>query len=101
MQRFRIALRHFLGEIAVELAPQKRIVRHGGIEQIAIKRELGIGQEDGKFRPRQRQIAFAPLGQRNLVRQIFHGAIEMAAFFQKLHQPLLETEILEPAPLRQ
>ncbi len=101
VQRVVVAFRHFLGEITFQLAPEIRIVRHVRVEQFAVERELGISQQHREFRPRQRQVALAPLGDRDLVRQEFHRAVEMPALFQRLHQPLLEAEVLQPAPLRQ
>ena len=101
VQRVVVALRHFLGEIALQLAPEIGIVRHARVEQFAVERELGIGQQHRQLRPRQRQIALAPLGDRHFVRQEFHRAVELPVHFQRLHQPLLEAEVLQPAPLRQ
>ena len=101
MQRVGEALGHFLGEIAVELAPQIRIVRHRAVEQFAVERQLGVGEQHRKLRPRQRFIPFAPLGKRHLVGQEFDRAVELAVHFQRLHQALLEAQILQPAPLRQ
>ena len=45
--------------------------------------------------------AAAAFGDGDVVRQIFHGAVEQVARFQRLHQALLEAEIVEPAALRQ
>ena len=101
VQRVVIVLRHFLGEIALELAPEIGIVRHRAVEQIAKERELGIGQQHRQLRPCQRQVALAAVEDRHLVGQEFHRAIELPVHFQRLHEPLLEAEVLQSAPLRQ
>ena len=100
MQRVVVALRHFLGEIALELAPEIGIVRHRAVEQFVVERELGVGEQHRQLRPRQRQVALAPLGDRHFVGQEFHRAVELPAHFQRLHEPLLEAEVFQPAPLR-
>ena len=101
VQRVVVALRHFLGEIALQLAPEIGIVRHARVEQFVVERELGIGEQHREFRPGQRQVALAPFGDRQFVGQEFHRAVELAVLFQRLHQALLEAEVLQPAPLRQ
>ena len=43
-----------LREIAAELAAEIGIVRHRRVEQVAVERELGIGEQHRELRPRQR-----------------------------------------------
>ena len=90
------------GERVIGLAPRRRRavneVRHlpdGGLrigqQRIAGRTLRQISNpRHRQFRPRQRQIALAPLGDRHLVGQVFHRAVECTAHFQRLHQPLLE-----------
>ena len=61
--------------------------------------ELGIGQQHRQLRPRKRLRAPPALGDLHLVGQELDCAVELARGFQRLHQTLLEAEILEPAPL--
>ena len=71
------------------------------VEQFAVERKLRIGEQHRQFRPRQAQIAFAPFGDGHFVGQKFHGAIELAAHFERLHQALLKTEVFKAATLRE
>ncbi len=48
-----------LGEIAAQLAAEIGIVRHLGIEQRRVERQLGIGQQHRELRPGQRLRAAA------------------------------------------
>src|SRR5438128_1056262 len=96
-----VTLDQLFGEIARQLAPEIRIVRHARIEQIRIERELGVGEQDGKLGPCQALTTLAPFTDLHVVGEVFHAAIEQSAPFKRLHQPLLEAEILQAAPLRQ
>ncbi len=101
LQRVRVTLGHLLREIAVQLAAEIGIVRHVAVEQFAVERQLGVGEQHRELGPRQRRVALAPLGERHLVRQVLDGAVEFAALLEDVHQPLLEAEVLQAAPLRQ
>ena len=69
LDRFGEPLHQQFREIAAEFAPEIRIVRHFGFEQVAVQRELGIGEQHREFRPRQRLRAAAALGERRVVGQ--------------------------------
>ena len=69
LQRVGEFLRDQLREIAAELAAEIGIVRHVGIEQIGVERELGVGQQHRQLRPRQRLLAADALGELHVVRQ--------------------------------
>ena len=101
VQRILVPLRHFFREITPELAAQIRIVRHRAVEQFVVERKLGIGEQHRELRPCQRHVALAPFRNCQLVGQEFNAAVELAAHFKRLHQALLEAEVLEAAPLRQ
>ena len=64
-----------------------------------VERELGVGEQHRELRPGQRLRAPAALGELDLVGQELDRAVELAAGLQDVHQPLLEAEVLEPAPL--
>ena len=64
-----------------------------------MERELGIGQQHRQLRPRKRLRAPPALGDLHVVGQELDRAVELAGGFQRLHQTLLEAEILQPAPL--
>ncbi len=51
--RVRKALAHVLGEIALQLLAEIRIVRHGTVEQCVVQRELRIGEQHRELGPRQ------------------------------------------------
>ena len=93
-ERVGISLAQCIGEIAAELAAQIWIVRHGRIEQLGVKRKLGIGQQHGQFRPGERVTASRAFGDLHVVGQELDRTVELAARLQRLHQPLMKSEIL-------
>jgi hypothetical protein len=86
------------GKIAVELAAEIEIVRHTRLHQLVVERELGVGEQHRKLGPRQRLRAPPTRGDLHVVGQELQGAVELARRLQRLHQPLLEAEVLESAP---
>ena len=54
LERVGESLRHRLREIAAELAAEIGIVRHRRLQQLAVERELGVGEQHRQLRPRQR-----------------------------------------------
>ena len=99
LERIREPLGNLRREIAQQLARQIGIVRHGRVEQLGVERELGVGEQHRELRPGERLRAPAALGDLHVVGQVLDRAVELAAGLQDLHQPLLEAEVLEPAPL--
>ena len=87
------------GKIAAQLAAEIGIVRHVRLQQFVVERELGVGQQHRQLRPRERLRAPSPLGDLHIVGKELDRAIELAGGFQRLHQALLEAEVLQPAPL--
>ena len=83
----REVLRQFAGEIW--------IVRHAGDEHIVVKRQLGVGEQHGKFRPSQGLAAPGTFGDRRVVGQEFHCAAEKAALLERLHQAREETGLCQ------
>ncbi len=73
-------------KIPGELAGEIRIVRHAGAEQVVVERQFGVGEQHGKFRPRQGLPASCALGDRGVVGQEFDCAAEQAALLERLHQ---------------
>jgi hypothetical protein len=66
-----------------------------------VERKLGVGEQHRKLGPRQRLRAPAALGDLDVVGQELDGAVELTRALQCLHQPLLETKVLEAAPFRE
>src|SRR5271157_5993490 len=99
--RLGVAARDFLREVARKLAREIGVVRNGRVEQIMIKRKFRVGQQHRQLRPRQRLSATVALRELHVVGQELDRAVEQAPPFERLHQSLLETEILEAASLRQ
>ena len=97
-QRVGILLGDRLGEVAAELATEIGIIRHVRFEQLVAEGKLGIGKQHGELRPRQRLRAAAPFGDFLVIGQELDAAVELARGFQRLHQSLLEAQVLEPAP---
>ncbi len=93
--------RHRVREIARQFARQVGVVRHPRGDEMMVERQLGIGQQHRELGACQRLRAAATLGNLHVVGQVFHRAVELARGFERLHQPLLEAEVFEPAPLRQ
>ena len=93
-QRIGKVLRDQRREIAKDFAREIGIVRHRRRQQVVVQRELGVGEQHRKFRPRQRLRTAAAFADLDVVGQELHRAIELAARFQRLHQPLLEAEIV-------
>jgi hypothetical protein len=87
------------GEIAPELAPEIRIVGNGGLEQLVLERELGVGEQHRQLRPGQRHRAAAALVELLVVRQVFDRAVEQLLAFERLHQALEEAEVADALAL--
>ena len=75
-------VREILGQFAGEIG----IVRHAGGQQVIVKRQLGVGEQHGEFRPGQGLAAPGAFGDRDIVRQELHGAVKEAALLERLHQ---------------
>ena len=76
------------GKVAGELAAEIAIVRHRRFNEIFVQRKLGVGEQDRKFRPGERLLAAAALGELHVVGELFDGAVEQPARFQGLDQAL-------------
>ena len=88
-----------MGKVAGELAAEIAIVRHRRFNEIFVERKLGVGEQDRKLRPGERLLAAAALGKLHVVGEMFDGAVEQPARFQRLDQALEKAEILHAATL--
>ena len=64
-----------------------------------MERELGVGEQHRDLGPGERDGAAATFGDFAVVGQELDRAVELVALLQRLHQPLLESEVVEPALL--
>ena len=73
-------------EVALQLAVEIGVVRHGARQERVVERELGVGEQHGVFRPGQALAPAHPLGERRVVGQELDAAVEAALRLQGLHR---------------
>src|SRR6266550_7420986 len=88
-----------LREIAAKLAVEIGIVGYVRVKKVFVQRELGVSQQHGKLRPRERLGPSPSLDNFHVGRQELDGAIKQLPLLQHLHQSLLETEVFKTAAL--